>query len=149
MLRSIGIAALTLAALAASGLAAGGTASASFGVNILLIPPGGGVAVTGTGNPAANSIGSASGTCLSASLSESSGALVRVVCVSGHFVSISPSRGQRFFGTHGGAYGYYFGPAYGALHRTAYGEAGGGTVTSFRVYSIDEAEGLLDLLVSF
>jgi hypothetical protein len=149
VLRSIGIAALTLAALAASGLAAGGTASASFGVNILLIPPGGGVAVTSTGSPAANPIGSPSGSCISASLSERNGALVRVVCASGQFVSISPSPGQRFFGTHGGAYGYYFGPAYGAIHRTAYGGAGGGTITSFRVYSIEGADGPLDLLVSF
>jgi hypothetical protein len=72
-----------------------------------------------------------------------------VVCANGQFVSISPRPGQRFFGTHGGAYNYYFGSSYGAIHRAAHGEGGSGTVTSFRVYSVDEADGVLDLLVSF
>jgi hypothetical protein len=76
---------------------------------------------------------------------------VRVVCASGQFVSIGPRAGRRFLGTHGGAYGYYFGPAFGAIHRTGYRESAGGagTITSFRVYSIEQADGPLDMLVSF
>jgi hypothetical protein len=146
VLRSIGLAAFTLAALAASGLAEAGSGSGTFGVNIVLTQPG---YVGATGTASGGTAGNASGLCVSDSLSQSTGAVVRVVCSNGQFVSISPRSGQRFLGTHGGAYGYYFGPAYGAIHRTAHGEAGGGTVTSFRVYSIDEADGLLDLLVSF
>lgn len=144
-MRPIAIAVSVLVALAASTPAPAGTASRTFGVNILLTQPGfGGPGVTATSVPDGN----ASGTCISDSLSQQTGALVRVVCANGHFVSISPRPGQRFFGTHGGAYNYYFGPSYGAIHRTAHGE-GGGTVTSFRVYSVDEADGVLDLLVSF
>jgi hypothetical protein len=136
---------MVLAALAASPWAAAQSTSGSFRVNILLTQPGFvGPGVTGTGAPAGNG----SGICLSDSLSQQTGALVRVVCANGQFVNISPRPGQRFFGTHGGAYNYYFGPSYGAIHRTAHGE-GGGTVTSFRVYSVDEADGVLDLLVSF
>jgi hypothetical protein len=144
--RPIVIAVSVLVALAASTFAAAGSASRTFGVNILLTQPGfGGPGVTATSIPAGNT----SGTCISDSLSQQTGALVRVVCANGQFVSISPRPGQRFFGTHGGAYNYYFGPSYGAIHRAAHGEGGSGTVTSFRVYSVDEADGVLDLLVSF
>ena len=147
-MRPIVIAVSVLAALAASTPAAAGSASRSFGVNIVLTQPGfGGPGATATSVPNDNT--NTSGICISDSLSQQTGALVRVVCANGQFVSIGPRPGQRFFGTHGGAYGYYFGPSYGAIHRTAHGEGGGGTVTSFRVYSVDEADGVLDLLVSF
>jgi hypothetical protein len=125
--------------------AAGGTLGANFGVAITLSNP----SAVAIPTASATATGNASGICISQSLSEATGAVVRVVCRNGHFVSISPRPGQRFLGTHGGAYNYYFGPGYGAIHRTALREGGTGTVTSFRVYSIEEADGLLDLLVSF
>ena len=134
-------------ALVMGGAPAGaGTLGANFGVTISLNNPNGTPLPSAAAFPAG---GNSSGTCISGSLSQQTGALVRVVCANGQFVSISPRPGQRFLGTHGGAYNYYFGPSYGAIHRTAYGEGGSGTVTSFRVYSVNEAEGVLDLLVSF
>jgi hypothetical protein len=126
--------------------AAAGSLGANFGVAVTLNNPSGTASLPSAA--ALPAVGNSSGICFSDSLSQQTGALVRVVCANGQFVSISPRPGQRFFGTHGGAYGYYFGPSYGAIHRTAHGD-GGGTVTSFRVYSVDEADGVLDLLVSF
>jgi hypothetical protein len=149
MLRALIAGATAALALFGAGAPAGAaTSGANFGVMVTLSNPNpSATAATSTGpTPTAQS---PSGICSSQSLSERTGAVVRVVCGTGQFVSISPSPGQRFFGTHGGAYGYYFGPAYGAIHRTAYGGAGGGTITSFRVYSIEGADGPLDLLVSF
>lgn len=144
MLRGGIAATLAVLALFGAGTPAGaGTAGASFSVSISLQNP----SAAATGFPIA--AGNPSGICTSQSLSESTGAVVQVVCRSGQFVSIAPRDGRRFFGTHGGAYTYYFGPGYGAIHRAAYAEGGTGTVTSFRVYSVEEVGGLLDLLVSF
>jgi hypothetical protein len=146
MLRALIAGATAALALFGAGAPAGAaTSGANFGVMVTLSNPG--ATVTSTGPTA--SAQSPSGICSSQSLSERTGAVVRVVCGTGQFVSIGPREGRRFLGTHGGAYGYYFGPAYGAIHRTAYGGAGGGTITSFRVYSIEGADGPLDLLVSF
>jgi len=127
-----------LAALAGSHPCAAGTASGSFGVSITLSQPG--------GSPAT----SPSGICVSESLSDQTGAVVRVVCQTGQFVSIGPRPGGRFIGTHGGAYSYFFGPL-GPDNRAGFGEVtnGAGTITSFRVYSVDGTDGPLDLLVSF
>ena len=148
MLRG-GIAVTTalLALIWASTPAAAGTLGANFGVAVTLNNPSGTASLPGAAALPAG--GNSSGICISDSLSQQTGALVRVVCANGQFVSISPRPGQRFFGTHGGAYNYYFGSSYGAIHRAAHGEGGSGTVTSFRVYSVDEADGVLDLLVSF
>jgi len=130
-----------LAALAAGFPSAAGTASGSVGVNITLSQPG----AAGTGAPAG------SGICISQSLSEQTGAVVRVICETGQFVSIGPRPGGRFIDTHGGAYTYSFGPLLGAASRESFGEFanGTGTITSFRVYSVDGADGPLDMLVSF
>src|SRR5258706_11884961 len=68
------------------------------------------LAMPGAGGPAE--------TCISQSLSDETGALVRVTCPGGVFVSISPQPGARFIGTHGGAYSYYFGTAFGAANRS-------------------------------
>ena len=133
-----------LALLLGAGAPAAGTLGANFDVAITLSNPSAVPVPTGP-----TAVGNSSGICTSQSLSDQVGALVRVVCQTGQFVSISPRPGQRFLGTHGGAYNYYFGPTYGAIHRTAHGEGGSGTVTSFRVYRVDEADGVLDLLVSF
>lgn len=155
MRRPISVAVLALAALAA-GAAAAGTASGTIGVSIVLNPPGAGGSpgptTAGGMSGASSGTGNAPGTCISDTLSEETGAVVHVVCASGEFVSISRRPGRRFVGSHGGAYnGYYFGPAFGAIHRSGSRESAGGagTITSFRVYSIEEADGPLDMLVSF
>jgi len=91
-------------------------------------------------------------TCVSESLSEETGAVVRVTCPGGVFVSIGPRPGGRFVGTHGGAYSYYFGGTFGAMNRAGYGEfaQGSGTIASFRVYSVaGDSDGPINMLVSF
>jgi hypothetical protein len=89
--------------------------------------------------------------CTSDTLSERTGAIVRVVCSTGQFVSIGPRPGGRFIGSHGGAYTYSFGPSFGALNRTASGEfaPGTGTIASFRIFNVTEIEGPVEMLVSF
>lgn len=137
---------VALALLGSSLPSAAGSAAANFSTTINLLDP--------TALPVASSQttggASDSGLCISNTLSEQTGAIVRVVCRTGQFVSITGRPGQRFVGTHGGAYGYYFGPSYGSIDRSEQpSKLGTGTVTSFRVYSINEADGPLDLLVSF
>jgi hypothetical protein len=149
VLRSIGVAVLALAALAASAIAAAGNAGGTFSVRIgvngaALGPPG-----APPGSPAAPQA-RAPDTCISESLSARTGAVVRVVCATGQFVSIGPRHGRRFLATHGGAFGYYIRPTPGVLDPGPGASAGaGGTITSFRVYSMDEAGGPLHMLVSF
>lgn len=82
-------------------------------------------------------------TCINQTLSEQTGALVRVVCQSGNFVRIDPDPSKPFVGTHGGAFRYAF-MAAGAVPETAVtvdghtGDAtmyaGAGTVTGLHVY---------------
>lgn len=137
---------VALAMLAASLPSAAGSAATNFSTMITLLKPGA-TSQTVTAGGGAND----SGFCISRSLSEQTGAVVTVVCETGQFVSISGEPGARFVGKHGGAYGYYFGPAFGSVSRSEYNAAGmgAGTITSFRVYSIQGADGPLDLLVSF
>jgi hypothetical protein len=106
-----------------------------FSVNITLAPSG--------STPA-------TGICTSQTLSDRTGALVQVVCSTGQFVSISPRPGAPFPGTHGGAFAYYFSSATGA-HPTDSGDRfpGTGTITQYRVYSLDQYDGRVDMLVSF
>jgi hypothetical protein len=95
---------------------------------------------------------SPSGTCVSQSLSDETGAVVRVTCPGGVFVSIGPRPGGRFVGSHGGAYSYYFGGSFGAINRAGSGEyaQGSGTIASFRIYSVSgDSDGPIDMLVSF
>jgi hypothetical protein len=82
-------------------------------------------------------------TCINQTLSEQTGALVRVVCQSGNFVRIDPDPSKPFIGTHGGAFRYAF-MAAGAVPDAAVtvaghaGDAtmyaGAGTVTGLHVY---------------
>jgi hypothetical protein len=132
-----------LAGLAAGFSGAAGVRSGSFAVNICL--KSGGDCAPSAPTPVATS----SGICTSDTLSERTGALVRVVCQTGQFVSIGPRPGGRFVGTHGGAYTYSFGPSFGAIHRAGHGESGTGTIASFRIYNVTEIEGPLEMLVSF
>jgi hypothetical protein len=132
-----------LAGLAAGFAGAAGLRSGNFAVNICL---------SDTGNcapPAVASVAKPSSVCTSETLSERTGAVVKVVCASGQFVSIGPRQGGRFIDTHGGAYTYSFGPSF--LNRTGSGEfaSGTGTVASFRIYNVREIEGPLEMLVSF
>jgi hypothetical protein len=93
------------------------------------------------------------GTCVSQTLSEETGAVVRVTCQDGVFVSITPAPGARFVGTHGGAYSYYFGPAFSNATRSGSADftEQSGSIASFRVYGVgpSSADGPLDMLVSF
>jgi hypothetical protein len=142
MRRPIAGALLGIAALAAGFPAAGGSSSTAVPVMINLVMPG---FVPPAPLPAP------SGTCVSESLSEETGAVVRVTCPGGVFVSIAPRPGGRFVDTHGGAYSYYFGTAFGAVNRSGFGEfaQGSGTIASFRVYSVSDSDGPIDMLVSF
>jgi len=129
--------ALGAAALGAASLCMG-TESGIVGINISLA----------TGNSPAPGTG---GVCVSQTLSERNGAVVRVVCESGQFVSISPIPGGRFVGTHGGAYSYHFGSTLRGVNVAGYGEFanGAGSIASFRVFDLSESGGRLDMLVSF
>ncbi|SRR5258706_2876946 len=134
---------ITQALLAAAAAAAilpviAGSSTGNVPVDITLAMP-------GAGGPA--------GTCISQSLSDETGAVVRVTCLGGVFVSISPQPGGRFVDTHGGAYSYHFGTAFGAANRSGSGDfaEASGTMASFRVYNVGSSsgDGPLDMLVSF
>jgi hypothetical protein len=128
--------ALALAALLVSFHCAAGTGTGAFSVNITLANP----SAPGT---------QPSTVCISQSLSDLTGALVQILCSTGQFVSIGPRPGAPFI-AHGGAYSYYL--SVGTGSRTAgLGPlpVGGGTVTQYRVFSVDESNGTVDLLVGF
>lgn len=131
-------AALCFAALIAASSCIAGAGSSDVSVNITL--------ATGTVAPP-----EASGVCVSQTLSEQNGAVVRVVCESGQFVSISPLPGGRFVGSHGGAYSFHFGSSYRAVNVAGFGEFahGAASAAAFRVYGVTESSGRFDLLVSF
>lgn len=137
--------ALLLGAFAAPSGAA--SASASFDVGINLTVPGG-PPPAGGGTPTATS----SDLCVSQALSEATGGVVRVVCSSGHFVSIEAQRGSPYPGVHGGAYRYYFANGIPADLRFL-GDSnpwvGPGTVTSIRVKYLEELDGIVEMQVGF
>jgi hypothetical protein len=88
--------------------------------------------------------------CVSQSLSQSTGALVQVTCSTGQFVSIGPRPGAPFAGVHGGAFTYYLAPAPNfQLDTSRSVMQGAGTVTEYRVYSRDQYDRFIDILVSF
>ena len=124
---------LALAALSISLECAAGVGSGTFRVNISVNDP--------VGNSAL---------CVSQSLSQSTGALVQVVCSTGQFVSIGPRPGAPFAGVHGGAFSYYLNPAPDfQLEGSRSVMQGTGTVTEYRVYSRDGIDQFIDILVSF
>lgn len=136
MLRSVRLV-LALATLLISIEGAAGAGSGTFSVNITLANP---------GAPAAP----ATGICTSQTLSDQTGALVQVVCSTGQFVSISPRPGAPFAPTHGGAFTYYFSPSSGFRLAGLGGlYPGAGTITEYRVYTLDEYDGRVDILVNF
>ncbi len=128
--------AAALAALVVSFHSAAGSGTGAFSVNITLSNPG------APGAPA-------SGVCVSQTLSDLTGALVQVLCSTGQFVSINPKPGAPFI-AHGGAYSYYLSVGTGSRIAGLSGlPAGAGTVTEFRVFKVDEANGTIDMLVGF
>ena len=134
--RILAKAALGLACLSAAFACAAG--SGIFGVKITL-------------HAAAGPTDSTPGVCTSETLSEQNGATVRVVCQSGQFVSIGPTPGAAFVGTHGGAYSYHFGSTLSGINVAGFGEFahGAGSIASYRIFGVTEVDGRLDLLVSF
>lgn len=123
---------LALVALSISFECAAGVGSGTFRVNISLNDPG------------------KSALCVSQSLSQSTGALVQVTCSTGQFVSIGPRPGATFAGVHGGAFTYYLAPAPNfQLDTSRSVMQGAGTVTEYRVYSRDQYDRFIDILVSF
>ena len=132
--------AFALVALVVSFHCAAGSGSAAFSVNISLSNP---------GAPGAPSPAPPSGVCISQTLSDLTGALVQILCSTGQFVSIGPRPGAPFI-AHGGAYSYYLSVGTGSRIAGLSGlPAGAGTVTEFRVFSVDEANGTIDMLVGF
>ena len=96
------------------------------------------------------------GVCINQSLSEKTNAVVRVVCGSGQFVSITANPNARFLGTHGGAFRYVLSPAtiYSNSQSIDQGSLldfypGSGTVTAWHVYNVDGSEKLLEVLLTF
>lgn len=90
--------------------------------------------------------------CTSAALSEQTDALVKVVCATGQFVSISPAPGKPFLGTHGGAFRYNFrtnsASSLGNIGAESF-YPGMGTVTGLRIYNANGPDGQFEMLVSF
>lgn len=138
--------ALALGALAAPSGAA--TVAGTFDVGITLTVPGGPPPTGGGGTPTTTS----GGICVSQALSDSTGAIVRVVCSSGHFVSIEAPSGSPYLGVHGGAYRYYFANGVPAGLRFLGGEkpwVGPGTVTSIRIVYPEDLDGIIEMQVGF
>ena len=126
---------------------AAATSTGSFSVGITLTQASGVTPRAGEGGGSTI----ASGVCVSEILSERTNSLVRVVCGTGQFVSITPFPGKPFLGTHGGAFRYTLGmgnvnPAM-ANSTTAF--SGSGTATALRIYNANGSDGPLEMLVSF
>ena len=142
--------ALLLGAFAAPSGAA--SASASFDVGITLTMPGG-PPPSGGGTPGGGSItAQTGGACVSQSLSDATGAIVRVVCTSGQFVSIEANPNGPFLGVHGGAFRYYFAngiPADLRFLGSSDPWIGAGTVTSIRVKYLEDLDGIIEMQVGF
>jgi len=144
IVRSIAIA-LALSGLGTPSYAAGTTAG-NFSVNISLNVPG------APPPPGVSPAPSSGDVCVSQALSQATGAMVRVVCRSGHFVSIEPPQGAPFLGVHGGAFRYYFANAVPEHLRYLGGDepwVGPGTVTSIRISYPEGLDGYVEMQVGF
>lgn len=97
------------------------------------------------------------GICVSQSLSEQANAVVRVLCGTSQFVSITPNPSARLLGSHGGAFNYVLGSGktgsesslVGGLGRSNDFYPGTGTVTALRIYNVDGSDGPLEVLLTF
>ncbi len=108
-----------------------GTTQAAFAVQIQL------------SNPAL------SGYCINQTLSQSTRAVVTVVCASNQFVSIEPQPGKSFLGTDGAAYRFMFEPTALISADDPLWYIGAGTITAMHVSHGDGPEHTMELLVSF
>lgn len=101
--------------------------------------------------------GTSNGICVSQSLSEQANAVVRVLCGTRQFVSITPNPSARLLGSHGGAFNYVLGPGKtgseplsgGNLAQSKDFYPGTGTVTALRIYNVDGSDGPLEVLLTF
>ena len=97
------------------------------------------------------------GICVSQSLSEQANAVVRVLCGTSQFVSITPNPSARLLGVHGGAFNYVLGAGKtgseslsgGGLGQSNDFYPGTGTVTALRIYNVDGSDGPLEVLLTF
>jgi hypothetical protein len=127
-----------------------GTSAGLFTVNISLSNPNGITAAAPAAVPGSPS--AAPAVCISQTLSEQTNAMVQVICGTGQFVSIMPSPGKPFLGTHGGAFRYNFdgGKVSGVQLLDAVSAfTGAGTVTALRIYNANGSDTALEMLVSF
>ena len=92
------------------------------------------------------------GLCTSQTLSQAAGAIVRVACATGQFVSIEVDPAKPFLGTHGGAYRFNFADGL-AKPQDGYGGINSfldaGTVTALRILNTSRGPGPIELLISF
>lgn len=111
-----------------------------------------------TQNTAQSTSGStAQSICVSQSLSVQANAVVRVLCGTNQFVSITPNPTARLLGSHGGAFNYVLGAGRTALQSESVGglglsndfSPGTGTVTALRINNVDGTEGPLEVLLTF
>jgi len=130
-----------------------GTSTGQLSVNITLTGTNTGAAGSRGVNTAAQSV---PGVCISETLSERTNALVRVVCGTGQFVSITANPNARFLGTHGGAFRFVLSQGNPSSDPQLAGQGrandfypGTGTVTSWRVDNVDGSEGPLEVLLTF
>lgn len=115
------------------------------------------ITVTASGGAGANTAAqSAPGVCISKTLSQRSNALVRVVCKSGQFVSITANPNARFLGVNGGAHQYVLntdmqrsGSLTGLLGQSNDFNPGTGTVTAWQVYNVDGSDTPFEVLLTF
>ena len=139
----------------------GGSSAGQFGVNITLTGTDTGSGpVLGAGAPASFAINTAAqsppGLCISQALSGQTNAVVRVVCGTGQFVSITANPNARFLGTHGGAPRFVL--SQGSPDSQIVGQGrtndfypGTGTVTytSMLLYNVSGTDGPLEMMVTF
>jgi hypothetical protein len=140
-------AAIAFAAIAAPCVA--GSVGSAHNVRVTLVTPGLPPPPVVTPPGPASSTGDL---CVSQALSSATGAMVRVVCRSGQFVSIEPGPGTAFLGVHGGTFRYYFANAVPEHLRYLGSDApwvGPGTVTSIRINYPEGLDGLVEMQVGF
>ena len=129
------------------------TSAGQFSVNITLNGTHTGSVASAGVNTAAQS---APGVCISQTLSEQTNALVRVVCGTGQFVSITANPNVRFLGTNGAAFRFVLSANDTNSDSQLLGQGrtndfypGVGTVTAWRIYNVNGSEGLLEVLLTF
>lgn len=133
-----------------TGISVAGTSAGLFSVSITLNNPG--FMVPSMPGPSEGVPTLRSEVCISETLSQQTQALVRVACGTGQFVSIAPWPGKPFLGAHGGTFRYSMGAgkfSTAPLSSKDKPYIGIGTVTALSVYSANDADEPIEMLVSF